>query len=490
MKLPVTLLLFIAAMTAPMSAVEHVTVLGDSLTKEYQLTFPGLPGLISGIDPTHPAARNWSEILNEQRHEHFDQGVYKGTLFNRWSDLRLLGHEYNWAVPGATARALRNLVTNQNLEEITSDADMTTLLLFAPAWRETPARLASQLSSTSAAVIWCGGNDLRFGNSDPSCTINGIPITYQTIYDGDGTGAGNPQPLMNSLRQSIQAIALQVQSAQPGLPIVVCAVPHVGGTPKVRESAPTDPVRTARITTALKTLNAELCAWTQQSLGGTWVDVESLTASLIEADSLVIGGVPFLNRADDLPASAPATAHHRYLFAHDGFHPGTALHAVIAQLVQSALRTQDPVPFAASPVLTDRDIIVNVLGLAATTGFDDFMTASGAPAGQRGPGDDPDGDAVANIIEFALDGNTPFPGGPVTLPVQWTDGSGTMVGMTWKPRYQNNVACSLTCQQSADLITWTTVPAPLISVAPDGTHSASVPATTSTFLRLKIQTTP
>lgn len=94
MKLPVTLLLFIAAMTAPMSAVEHVTVLGDSLTKEYQLTFPGLPGLISGIDPTHPAARNWSEILNEQRHEHFDQGVFKGTLFNRWSDLRLLGHKY------------------------------------------------------------------------------------------------------------------------------------------------------------------------------------------------------------------------------------------------------------------------------------------------------------------------------------------------------------------------------------------------------------
>ena len=102
--LPLTLLL----LALPAAAVEHLTVIGDSLTKEYEITFPGLPVVgVPGIDATNPGARNWAEILHARRNAHFDSGLFRNSLFNRWTDLRLLGHEYNWAIPGATARTLR-----------------------------------------------------------------------------------------------------------------------------------------------------------------------------------------------------------------------------------------------------------------------------------------------------------------------------------------------------------------------------------------------
>jgi len=487
------LLFLLTALSAPTRATEYLSVLGDSLTKEYQITFPGLPGLVNGIDPTNPAARNWSEILHQRRQDHFNLGVFKGSLFNRWSDLRLLGHEYNWAVPGATARALRNLVTGQNLGEFTSDPDFATFLLFAPDWAQTAARLTTQVQTTSAAaVIWCGGNDLRFGNTDPSCSVGGTAINYQSIYDGDGTGAGNPQPLMDSIRASLQATAEHLKAARPGLPIAVCAVPHVGATPAVQKTSPTDEGRTGRITTALRALNAELREWTEQSLGGVFVDLASLTEDLIGAESLVFGGITFWNAIDEKTAADPAAAHNRYLFSHDGFHPGTALHAVVAQRVQAALLARAPATFADSPPLTDREIIVNVLGLPADTGFSEFMTASGAPVAQRGPNDDPDGDGLANLVEFALADNSPFPGGPVSLPTGGPDSAGSSLELTWRPRFPSNVYASIVCQQSSDLLAWSDLPATLITAAADGSHTARVPSGTgsSIFLRLKIAATP
>jgi phospholipase/lecithinase/hemolysin len=480
------------ALTLPLAAVEHVTAIGDSLTKEYQVTFPGLPGIVDGIDPTQPFARNWSEILNERRNAHFDLGVFKNSLFfNRWADLRLLGHEYNWAVPGATARALRNLVTGQDLAEITSDPDFSTFITFAPEWAQTAARLTTQVQTTSAAaVIWCGGNDLRYGNSDPSCQVGGSPITYETIYDGDGTGLGNPQPLMDSIKASLQAVAQHLRTARPGLPIVVCAVPHVGCTPAVQADAPTDAVRTGRVTTALRALNDSLREWTETTLGGVWVDTFSLTEDLIGADSVVYGGVTFINGSDVRTATDPPAAHHRYLFSHDGFHPGTTMHAIVSQRVQAALRAKAPAVFGTSPVLTDREVIVDVLGIPAATGFNEFMAASGAPADRRGPHDDADADGLVNLGEFSLDGNTAFPGGPVVLPAGGYDPSDTTVTLTWKPRYESNIYAAINCQSSPDFATWTDVPAENIATAADGTRTARVPAAGRSNLYLRLKFTP
>ena len=72
---------------------EKVLVTGDSLTKEYRSEFPALY-------PSNPAAweaRNWIEILDARRHDHFDLGSW-----SVYPDLRLTGHEFNWAKPGGT----------------------------------------------------------------------------------------------------------------------------------------------------------------------------------------------------------------------------------------------------------------------------------------------------------------------------------------------------------------------------------------------------
>jgi len=487
----IVLLLCIAALTARAG---NITVLGDSLTKEYEVTFPGLPSLgVDGIDPAHPAARNWSEILHQHRSAHFSLGLFRNTLFlDMWSDTRLLGHQFNWAIPGVTSRALNLIVTNPDSPEISEEPDLGTILAFASDWKNVPQRLAAQLATTSAAVIWLGGNDLRFGNTDPSTNVGGQKIRYQTIYEGDGTGAGDPAPLMHSIRDNIKSLALFIRAANPALPIAIIAVPHVGCTPSVKNAWPTDPGRTGRITGALTALNDELRTWTETTLGGAWVDILPFTLRLID-ESPGIGGIPFYNAPDNHSASAPASAHNRFIFSHDGFHPTTTLHGQVAQLVQETLRTRWPGIFGDSLPLTDRELVTGVLGIPASTGFDEFMTASGAPASLRGPLDDPDHDGLTNLVEFALGGNHPWALHQPVAPVPGLQTApGPAVTLTWDPAWESNIYASILCQQSANLTGWSEVPASQITQNPDGTVTARVAAAGSApgFLRLRITAAP
>lgn len=468
----------------------RITVIGDSLTKEYQITFPGLPGLIAGIDALNPAARNWAEILHERRNADFDSGTFKNSLFNLWTDLRLLGHEYNWAVPGATARSISLLSQNPDDPELLTEPNFATFTSYASDWKETPARISAQVQSgSSAAVIWCGGNDLRYGNTDPNARIGATRITYETIYEGDGTGTGEARRLTDSILAGIQSTALFLRSANPNLPIAICAVPHIGTAPEVKAQWPTDPVRTARITEALDLLNSDLKAWTEGTLGAAWVDTYTEPKALLTG-TMEIGGVSFINASDAVATANPASAHNRYLFSHDGFHPGTPVQARIAQMVQASLKATYPEVFGASPDITDREVIVNILGLAASSGFDEFMVASGAPAGQRGPDKDPDGDGLKNILEFALAGNNPMNSGIRNLPVAGE--SGGAATLTWMPRFDSNIFASVVCQQSTTLGSWTDVPAAQTTVNPDGSVTAAVtpPPGGTIFLRLRVDTTP
>jgi hypothetical protein len=298
---------------------------------------------------------------------------------------------------------------------------------------------------------------------------------------------------MNSMKLSIQTIAQFVKTANPSLPIVVCAVPHVGCAPEVKAQWPTDPVRTGRITTALDALNADLKVWTENTLGGAWVDTYSLTKDLISG-GFTLGGVTFINDSDVKTAGDPVSAHNRYIFSHDGFHPTSTVQAVIAQKVQAALAAKYPAKFGSSPPLTDRELLVSVLEIPVSTGFDEFMAASGAPAAQRGADQDADGDGLSNIVEFALAGNNPFGSSAPVLPVSVFDNSGPVpvLKMTWTPRYSSNVYAALVCQQSVALNTWTDVPAAQITANADGSVTARVPRPASgpLFLRLKVTVTP
>jgi hypothetical protein len=482
------------------AAVEHISVIGDSLSKEYQVTFPGIHfplfGIeIEGIDELNPGARNWTEILHVRRNAHFDLGVFRNSVFSdMYSDTRLLGHEYNWAVPGATSRALRLLLTDPNSSELLNDPDIGTLLAFAGDYKDVPQRLTWQLRDTSsAAVIWCGGNDLRFGNTDPFTTVDNVKIRYQTIYEGDGvTGSSNPAPLMNSILNNIKTIAEFTRAANPTLPIVVVAVPHIGCAPTVKAAWPTDPVRTQRITNAVQGLNNELKTWTENTLGGAFVDVFPTTVALISG-SPDIGCVQIANTSDTQGAGAPQSAHNRFIFSHDGFHPITPFQGRVAQLVQLSLQEKWPDVFGASPPLMERELLTDVLGIPARTGFDEFMAASGAPAGLRGEGADADGDGMGNLLEFALAGNHPWLDPRPALPVPaFITAPVPSFTLTWAAACERNIFAGIVCQQSANLSAWTDVPAGQITTNLDGTVTARVPGTggVPAFLRLRVTAQP
>ncbi|MES2707996.1 MAG: SGNH/GDSL hydrolase family protein [Verrucomicrobiota bacterium] len=490
---PISLLLAVCLSSA--AAAAPLLVIGDSLTKEYEISFPGVPlASVPGIDPDNPSARNWVEILNARPGGQFDPGEYRTSLAAPWKDLRLLGHEYNWAVPGAKARQIRDLLLMRNLDEITNDAGFKKFTDLAAEWQQSGTRITAQLQSgAGGVVIWVGANDLRSGSTDPAAAVNGTPVTYGSIYNGDGTGAGNPQPLMDSIRASIQEIANYVRAGNATIPLAICAVPHIGSTPDVMSTFPTDATRTGRVTTALEALNAELKTWTESTAKGVWVpETYTITKDLI-ATPLNIGGITFKSEADPLGAGDSAAAHNHYLFAVDGFHPTTALQALVSKAVSSGLKTAFPAAYEAVQPLETREILT-VLGLSPATGFTEFLTAAGVPADSRGALDDPDHDGLPNITEYALAGFSPSAADTtaMTSAVLDTTGPVPVVRATWTPRFADNAACAITCQASIDLSTWVDVREAEIVTGPTGQRSAQVPvaAGAKAFLRLKITATP
>ena len=190
----------------------------------------------------------------------------------------------------------------------------------------------------------------------------------------------------------------------------------------------------------------------------------------------------------------PTSAHNRFLFSHDGFHPTSTMHSVVASEVQTALRTSFPAKFGSSPEMTERELLVNVLGIPVSTGYDEFMAASGVPAALRAPDQDADGDSLGNIMEFFLFGNDPWSGHSPALPALSVDTGGAIpvCVFTWKPRYDSNVYADFVCQRSANMAEWSDVPAGQITANEEGTVTARVPneGPGRIFLRLKVTVTP
>jgi len=270
------------------------------------------------------------------------------------------------------------------------------------------------------------------------------------------------------------------------------AVPHVGCAPSVRTAFPYDPVRTVRITNAIQALNNELKTWTENTLGGAFVDVYPMTVELLTVTSADIGCIQIANASDTQPAGATAAAHNRFIFSHDGFHPITSFQGRVAQAIQLRMREKWPAVFGASPQITDRELATDILTIPARTGFDEFMAASGAPAGLRGEGADADGDGLSNLVEFALAGNNPWSGStPVTARASFESAPVPALAFTWTPSCERNIFANIVCQQSANLSGWTDVPAAQITENADGSVTARVPqGSGDLFMRLKITATP
>ena len=401
---------------------EQCLVIGDSLTKEYEAEFPALY-------PNNPAswqARNWIELLDQYRGTWFDLGTW-----GVYSDPRLTGHCYNWAFPGSTTTDIRNQLSS----------------IYNFWWTGT---LQGQLrTDVQRVVIFSGGND---ANS-----------YYGSLYNGTADASTTTNITLGNL----QWIINYIRTTNATIPIMLVSVPHVGCTPKVQQSYPTDPVKTARVTAAMDALNASLAAYAQSQGIGFVPGVYEFTKSII-SQPFRIQGIEFYRVAD-------ANAGTRYTFSGDGFHPNTCAHTQIAQMVVDAFNSQYPATVMTP--LSNSYIISTILGLDPNIPFTEWL----ASVGQSGSFTaDSNGNGIPNGVEFALQNVTNMSAMP--KPVM----QGGALTLTYLPRDVFTEWGSIQAQSSTDLINWTNISASQTTTNSDGTVTVSVNLAGKGFVRLNV----
>lgn len=407
-------------------------MVGDSLTKEYQIEFPAL-------FPSNPQAwlaRNWVELLDTNRNAHFDLGSFSYFL----GYPRIAGHKHNWAFPGATTQEIRNRIAS------TSSVDDD--------WQE---EFRDQIEGeVERVVVFAGGND--------------VEDYYDDIYNG-----ANARALTDVTEDNLTWIVDKIRQYKSTIPIVLVSVPHVGCSPKVQQSCPTHATKTARVTAALDGLNSRLASFAQRRGIGFTMEVYDLTKKLIY-EPFYIGGVEFYRQGD-------MNSGLRYVYSGDNFHPNTCAHTRIAQSVINAFRTKYPSPNI--PAATDVELL-QWLTVNPALGFLEWLDEMDVPVGELDFSDDPDNDGLPNLVEFLLSGMDANENNFADIPraiVQRITGQ-DMLTYSWLPSTQGLSFAPLTLLQSTNLSTWTVVPESSIVTNPDGSKTARLPATGPLFLRL------
>lgn len=412
-------------------AAQQVLVVGDSLTKEYEVEFP----LLYPSNSSSWSARNWVELLNTYRAGFFELGA-----FSVFGDPRATGHEFNWAFPGATTQEIRDKLSSTNFFDLI--------------WQAT---FKSQIANTvERVVVFAGGND--------------IDSYYGNIYNG-----ASPTAYINQTRDNLKWIVDFIRTQKSTIPVVLVAPPHVGCTPNVQQQYPTHATKTARVTTALDSLSSQLASYAQTKGIGYAANVYTMTKAIID-QPFYIGGTEFYRQAD-------ADARARYLFSGDGFHPNTSAQARIAQIVVDTFRATYPSPNIAAVTETE---MLQWLSVPANTGFNEWLASANIPAGQTGYADDPDHDGIPNLLEFLLEGFNPGTPGAHLLPqpVIQSVNSQLQLIYTWKPSVQGSQFATLNLVQSPDLVNWSPVSQNYITTNSDGSKTAAVPVSSPLFLRL------
>lgn len=156
----------------------------------------------------------------------------------------------------------------------------------------------------------------------------------------------------------------------------------------------------------------------------------------------------------------------------------TGLGTVSIRAFQNGNTTYAPATFITRTFTVTDTAVVNPLA--------SYLEAAGIPANQRGPLDDPDGDGLANLLEFAL-GLAPGTANPDGAPdVAIAD---TLLTLTYTRAQTSGVTYEV--ETTTDLITWTT--AGVTQGTPDASNivTATIPLDVpGRFLRLKVSLAP
>ena len=418
-------------------AVDYHLIIGDSLSKEYEVEGAGI-----GIDifpPPSPYPKNWCELLDRRRGDIFDYGD-----FDLHSDIRAAGHDYNWSVPGSYARD----------------------------WRETylahpPGALESQLSQplVKRCVVWLGGNDVR--------------DSYGDLYNGIIDPAGWATETYADIAFVLDWVLAR---RQPDVQVVLVNVAHLGATMAKNRDFPYDAVKTGRVTAALDDLNARLSRLAG-ARGTGLADIYRMTLELLQSEQVCIGGWRVYKRSS---SDGDADA----MFLGDGFHPNMPVQALFAQSILDAFNARYG---TAIPRLTNREIVDKCLEENPVFSFAQWTANYGIATPERGALADPDGDGLANILEFGLDLD-PIHSDAALLPQARpvVIGGQPFLSLRWQPRDTTNVTyCEITPQQSPDLQNWTDIPAASVVSASPNVKTVNVPSPPGqpVWLRLKIRQT-
>ncbi len=112
---------------------------------------------------------------------------------------------------------------------------------------------------------------------------------YGNIYNG-----GSPGTFIADLINDAAAILDRMRTLNRNIQIVVVNLPHIGITPDVKSKWPTDPVKTARVTSVMLDINRQL-AGLSSARGLGYADIFTPTLSLLGTAPLCVHGMPFFN---------------------------------------------------------------------------------------------------------------------------------------------------------------------------------------------------
>jgi lysophospholipase L1-like esterase len=275
-----------------------------------------------------------------------------------------------------------------------------------------------------AVLIFLGGNDLSLTNSDAQHDL---------------------------IRQSILRIHGYVRRKAPaGTPIIIATVPDIGATPA---EAIADPVLAAAARQRVATLNANIAA--MDDLPDTHIArIDAVTDRIHDQRPFHLNGTLFAHPPD--PRNPPL-----HLFCKDGFHPGTAIQALIANEILKAINGFST---HAIPLFTNREILADILGQNPDQPLIDYLGHAGN-----------DGDGLPGLIEYLL-GTDPAKANPALA--FSADGTASFKPSSAALRYAD-----LSILQSATLRDdWIPVPAGNILTLPDGTVNL-IPSDPKLFYR-------
>ncbi len=470
-----TLAGLLVATSAP--AADQVVTLGDSLTFAYEGSFAFEESLFGNAvgDGFGPEVRNWIELLSSPayRQDAFDLGardsidIVASIIPFRVVTL-YLRQLHNWAIPGLEIDQLRRFVAGDAtlfdlLEEDPDFAQLATLLELSD-FDESDfavADLEEQVRSVAERLtLFIGGNDLR-----------GV---YGTLYNGGSAGT-----FVADFIDDAAFVLDWVLALNPEIEIVVVAVPHVGITPDIKSSFPTDPLKTPLVTAVVGDLNARL-AGLAAARGLGFADIYTPTLPLLEADPLCIHGLPFSN-------DGSATGDLDFVWLNGdlsaNFHPNTNAQAVIANTIIDAFNRRYGTGIAP---LSASEILGNILAKSPAEidmPFTEWIGCFGLAGALES--DDSDGDGLPAGVEFGLGLDPTLRDAYRIRQAVVDDGAGPELELAYPLRLGTSAHFSLAPARSSGLGSFIPL-APVPAPGTDGLARARLPlASSGGFLRLE-----